>query len=43
LLSAAILPVRAADEGRARARTLLFIVGVSPYLVDEHAAGWMRR
>jgi hypothetical protein len=35
----AILPVLAADQGRARARTLLFIAGVGPNTVDQNIAG----
>jgi len=34
----AILPVLAADQGRIRARTLLFLVGVGPDVVDQHLA-----
>lgn len=35
----AILPVLAADQGRTRARTLLFIAVVGPDLVDSNIAG----
>jgi hypothetical protein len=35
----AILPMLAADQGRARARTLLFIAGVGPDAVDLTIAG----